>query len=455
MFNFGPEAAQNDTELLSYFHTTQQVKTLINQKISTQDKDCIFAVRPGGGKTALVKWLNSEEHQHNVLVLPTSKTRFITDDSKPNIEDYRNLISAELYAWMISESLEKFKLSEPLREKLKEYFKWSWTEPIKGFFKGKFEGLTILGFGFSLKASDRKTYLKEIREKNKIAEASELLKQISEEIKLVLVIEDPELIVGEGLQEEITRDNSIRIGAFLSVVNTLHSLGIQVVTFVKEHILQGVQKNYGDFSHFEGSITGLKWTEKDLMDMLLLRIKTRFNQDWNNVFEMSQKKFKSEILPFMINGPRDLIFVCNQAGKGNGKVSKISLEKSIHSLRASKWIQIENQFSVLWPGIHLVASTVCELISKNAQDNPISRENFREILKTDFSSTGTPLHSLRNHESWMFTMLWATPSIEERLFYLGCIGYLSGDQKIYSWYGRSINEFNQANQIFINPLFTL
>ena len=168
MFNFGPEAAQNDTELLSYFHTTQQVKTLINQKISTQDKDCIFAVRPGGGKTALVKWLNSEEHQHNVLVLPTSKTRFITDDSKPNIEDYRNLISAELYAWMISESLEKFKLSEPLREKLKEYFKWSWTEPIKGFFKGKFEGLTILGFGFSLKASDRKSYLKEIREKRKL-----------------------------------------------------------------------------------------------------------------------------------------------------------------------------------------------------------------------------------------------------------------------------------------------
>lgn len=455
MFNFGPEAAQNDTELLSYFHTTQQVKTLTNQKISTQDKDCIFAVRPGGGKTALVKWLNSEEHQNNVLVLPTSKTRFITDDSKTNIEDYRILISAELYAWMISESLGKFKFSESLCDKLNEYFKWSWTEPIKSFFNGKFEGLTILGFGFSLKANERKAYLQDIRGKNKITEASELLKEISNEVKLILVIEDPELIVGEGLQEETTRDNSIRIGAFLSVVNTLHSLGIQAVTFIKEHILQGIQKYYGDFSHFEGSISGLRWTEKDLMDMLLLRIRTRFEQDWNNVFEMNQKKFRSEILPFMINGPRDLIFVCNQAGKSNGKISNTSLERSINSLKASKWIQIENQFNPLWPGIHLVSSTVCELISNHVQDKPISRERFHELLQADFKLPGTPLHSLRNHEPWMFTMLWATPSIEERLFFLGCIGYVSGDKKIYSWYGRSINEFNQADQIFINPLFSL
>ncbi|MHA1280557.1 MAG: P-loop ATPase, Sll1717 family [Candidatus Helarchaeota archaeon] len=453
MYNFGPEAAQNDTELLSYFHTTKQVRTLINPNISTQEKNCIFSARPGGGKTALVKWLESGRHKRRFLVLPTSRTRMVVDDKKPNIEDYRNLISAELFTWVISEINTRYKLSEDLKNDCNKFYQWLWVDSVKKFFSEKFEGLSILGYGFSLKAAERNEYLKEIREKNKVGNASDLLKRIADEVKPMIAIEDPELIVGEGLQEDVTRDNAIRIGAFLSVLANLHCLEFQVVVFVKEHILQGVQKYYGDFSHFEGLIDALRWSENDLIEMLKLRVTNRLNLHWNTVFSVSQKYFKMEILPFMINGPRDLIFVCNRAGKEDQRISEANLENSLNSLRATKWSQIANQYNSLWPGINILASTVCDLVSLTHKDKPISRDEFKSILKKDFSKPGTALHGLRSHNNWMSTMLWATPSIEERLFYIGCLSYVKSGKKEYSWAGRSINEFNRAEKIFVNPLF--
>jgi hypothetical protein len=450
MYDFGPLAAQYDEDLLHYFHVTKQVSGLILKK--NIPANFIFVARPGAGKTALMKWLTEEAQERRMLFIRPTEVRLVIEDSNPNAEDHRILMSAELFAGLISEAKEWKETPDNLRKECSSYIRETWWESLGDIFSERFEGLSILGNGFSLRAKDRQAYLSRIRKDNKVEKSSSLIRRLAKVLDVTLVVDNPEFIVGKGL-EDVTTENAMRIGAFLSVLNGLHSLGVQVVIFVKEHILQSVQDNYRDFSHFEDRVEGLEWTEDDLLEMLNLRIDKRLQVKWEDIFTLGKDIFVRYVFAFLVNGPRDLLFICNTAGRNGGKISKPKLERSIEAMRKRKWVDIATQYGPQWPNIDAFARRITQLISEKFDKKPILPEEFRSAIEDEFSTPGTPLHELRKQEKWMNTAIWASPSIEERLFVIGCLGYILGNTMYFPWAGRSLERFRLAKKIFVSPLF--
>src|SRR5262249_16351321 len=149
-----------------------------------------------------------------------------------------------------------------------------WKQSVGKFFSQNFVGISILGCGFTLKPEDRRSYLQELRRTNRLSAARNILEGMIAKKNVALVLDDPEFIVGEGL-DDVTPENARRLGAFLSVLAEVHSIGIRVIVFLKEHILQNIRAHYTDFQHFADRIEGLEWTADDLIQMLQCRVLTR------------------------------------------------------------------------------------------------------------------------------------------------------------------------------------
>lgn len=453
MFDFGPLAAQDDLDILKYFHETAQLTRLYKSK--DVPNNFIYVARPGGGKTALVKWLDSGNLNRMIIPVRPARTHLVSTDDDLNAEDHKILIQTELLTEIISELLKGKKLTKELEKECRQYIS-TWWKSIKKLFKNRFQGFAILGFGFTLSPSDRQSYLREIKRTNRLQEGEDLFTKVSQKLSPIIVVDNPESMVARGLTE-VSTDNAKRVGAFLSVLNHLHSTGCQVSLFIREHVLQSVVKHYADSTHFEDRIEGIEWTEDDLIDMLGLRVKTRLKRTWEQVFTIPQKALRREVLPFLVNGPRDLLYICNQAGKGGQRISKPMLTKMIITLRNKKWTEMEKQFGTQWPNISLFARTVVKLISNRITAKAIPLVKIREIVKHDFETPDTELHNLRkaHKDSWISTTLWeTTPRFEEKLFFVGCLGYMHEGKKMYPWAGRSLEHFLLAKTVFVSPLFS-
>lgn len=452
MINFGPLAAQDDPDILSYFHVTHQIKELVSRNAG--ENKFIYVTRPGGGKTALVKWLENSNFNRKVIAITPNKVRFSAEDGDTHTsEDQRLLITAELFTGFILEVKKMDILSEELQNECKAYSTSTWLKGLGKIVSERFEGISILGNGFSLKADVRRAYLREIRKESIVDKASVILKKIVDESNVLVVVDDPEFIVGSGT-EDVSSANAIRIGAFLSVLQKLNSLGVQVIIFVKEHIIQAVQENYRDFSHFEDRIEELIWTSYDLCEIINLRLKYRLGKSWNEVFSMDQKEFETLVIPHLINGPRDLLSVCNMAGDSTTPISRSSILRSLQGLKILKWKEIAVQYKEQWPSIDLVAKTIIKLLTEKFSDKKITKEQLKLTIEENFQNPDSDLFKLRKI-GWINTALWDTPSLEERLFLIGCLGYIYDNNYFYSWAGRSLTNFRHASKVFISPLFTL
>jgi len=254
--------------------------------------------------------------------------------------------------------------------------------------------------------------------------------------------------------DEVSRDNAMRIGAYLSVLTHLHFLGCQVLSFIKEHVLQSVLGHYPDSSHFEDRIEGIEWTASDLAEMINLRVSKRLKKEWDEVFSIESTRFEKEAFPHLINGPRDLLFICNNAKKKGGKIRSAALKNIIGTLRGNKWNEIQKQFGRQWPSVGEFAQAIIGSIQGRYKNRLVPREEFMSIVRSDFESPSTELHRLKSQEKWINTSYWATPPVDERLFLLGCLGYIREKQRVYPWAGRSLEQFRASAFIFISPLFS-
>lgn len=450
MYDFGPVAAQDDPNILSYFHVTDQVAGLVLPDATPHD--FVFVARPGAGKTALVKWLQGAKQPRTILFIDPTRTRLVMQQQEANPEDYRIMMRAELFSAVVVEAIHRKVVKEQLGKDCRAFYQKQWFNRIKRQLSEKFEGLSILGYGFSLAPDESRQYLREIRSDGQVEIASELAARLARATPLTVVVDDPESIVGQGL-EDVTPDNAKRIGALLSVLGQLHLLGIQVIVFMKEHILQMLQRQYRDYSQFGDRISGLEWTQDDLLKVVELRVQQRLHLRWSDVFTIGEKTFCSLAFPLLVNGPRDLLHVCNNAGKAGTRISKAILARNAHALRPAKWTDIANQYNAQWPAMDRFAKTTCEFIAKTFGTTATDPDKLRSAIAKEFQRSGSPLNALRDPQTWMYTALWETPSIEERLFIVGCLGYVRDGRTIYPWAGRSLEGFRLADKVLLSPLF--
>lgn len=449
MYDFGPLAAQNDHDLLTYFHVTRQANNLLN--FSVLKPAFIFVARPGAGKTALLKWLARGAADHLTLVVSAENTRLSSDDASLNPADLRLMISTELATAIISEIAEASTADVQSRRKAKDFVTKGWKDTVAGFFRENLAGLNILGCGFSLKPPERRSYLQKIRRTNRLTQARSLLATLSKEVHVTLLIDDPEFLVGEGLSE-ITVDNARRVGALLSALAEAHSLGVRVVTFLKEHVLQNTRAHYKDFGHFGGQIEGLEWTADDLVKMLSSRVTTRLKLSWDQVFTVRPDALVDKLFPFLVNGPRDLLSLCNSAGREEGKISLTRLEKGLRAYSAEKWRDLATHYGEEWPGIDRFARAMVEALKQKHEQRPIPVGIVNAEFGQQFANPDSDIHGLRKID-WIDSVKWETPPVDERLFVVGCLGYVFERQRYFPWAGRDVERFRLADSHFVSPAF--
>ncbi len=244
----------------------------------------------------------------------------------------------------------------------------------------------------------------------------------------------------------------MRLGAFLSVLAEFHSLGVRLVVFVKEHILQNARAHYPDFRHFADRIDGLEWTSDDLLEMLNRRVTSRLNSKWDRVFEMSQQNLREEIFPYLVNGPRDLLSLCNLAGKEGHKISKDKLERSIRALRWEKWGELASHYGKQWPSIDLFARALTSALSTKYRKKTFPPGAVNTLFAALHADPMSEIHALRK-VPWIDSAKWENPPVDERLFLIGCLGYVFDQKWNYPWGGRSLDNFRLSDSHFISTLF--
>ena len=450
MHYFGPPAAQNDVDLLSYFHVTRQAKSMID--FSMANPAFMYVARPGAGKTALRRWLAENSKNHMTIVITSEKTRLSSDDESLNSGDIRLIVEVELITAILSEVVKTKRGSEKARKKAKDFLSAGWDEVMGKFFKEKLGGLSILGCGFSLKPEDRKNYLKEIRQSDRLSSARKALKELTKELNILLVVDDPELVVGEGL-DELTPNNARRVGALLSVLAIVHSLNARVIVLLRENILQNTREHYTDFQHFDGQIEGLEWTSQDLIELLNRRITTRMGTTWDRVFTVTSKTLEEKLFPYLVSGPRDLVTLSNLAGKDGGKIPMARYTNAFRSYRSKKWDDLHTYYSAQWPGIDRFAKALITALTEKYNDRNIPINGINEEFEAQFIDTDSEIHRLRTSEPWIDRLKWESPPVDERLFIMGCVGYIVAKQKYFPWAGRDLDGFRLASSHFLSKGF--
>ncbi len=448
-FFFGNPESRLDKDLLRYFHTTNQISGLIQPK--TYPDEFLFVARPGAGKTAFKLWLQKSTQSRKVIVLGAENVR-MEIDPRFNRGDLDLAMSAELAIGLVTEIYTHKLIPKEDLEKIKDTAEniISW---VKDFSKKRFAGISILGFGFRLHPEQQKEYLEELRRTNKVQLANEALDVIVTRVPVTLVIDNPENIVTVGLMDT-TPENAHRTGIFLGSLAELHSnRGVQVIALTKEHILQSVEDHYMDFRHYQDLISSLEWTEADLLQMIKLRIKNRLNLQWEDVFNISEKKFKEAVFPYLINGPRDLIEICNTAGSSGEKISQDLLKLGIETLRKKQWRYVKTSHGTHWPQIEVVASSMVKEIIKKFPENSFTKEEVQQLFKDQLQDSRADLFHLRQKEEWIDSAMWTPPTIDERLFSVGCLGYILEEEIFYPWRSRSLSKFADAETLFVSSLF--
>jgi hypothetical protein len=174
--------------------------------------------------------------------------------------------------------------------------------------------------------------------------------------------------------------------------------------------------------------------------------------EWKNVFEITKDDFVELVFPYLTNGPRDLISICNMSGKGEGKISESDIQQSISSLYAFKWQEIRKQFSSEWPAIDQFAQCIIEIAEKKKLSNVFGKKDFISAIKKEFESPDTALNKLRKVD-WINSSQLDPPPTDERLFLIGILGYVYKGKKYYPWSGRRLSLYRLSDQIFFSPLF--
>ena len=454
MIDFGPLSARDDADLLKYFHKTDQANDLV--QFRTPKSDFLFVARPGAGKTALVRGLESEVWGGRCLKITPDRFRVSDPTGRLNPADLRLILSSELLALVISDIAEKSADGGDIQKACKSFSGGTWKKITRKFFGKELKGLTILGCGFTLKEAARLDYVSELRSSRFEEEAESFLREWRSEIRLVLVMDDPELIVSEGF-DSLTPENAARIGVLFSVLTSLHGSGVRIAAMLREHVLEAVRSQYENFQHFSDRISGLQWGEDDLLDLLKLRVRVRMEKKWGEVFAESEAVFQDEVFPYLVDGPRDLLFLCNSAVKRALPISITEIRRYLRPLRSQKVTEIGKRHRSHWPGIDRFCVSVIEILKQQFPEGRFPNGAVTEEFEQAFSDPGSPIGLLRTSKKmgWLDLVRWDSPKADEILFAVGCLGYVENGRVQYAWSGRSLEAFRGAEEHLLSPLFRL
>lgn len=448
-FYFGNIEAGADNDLLAYYYITNTASTLIKKLGHAQPY--IYVSRPGAGKTAMTKWVENQDVR--VINATTSGLRLYFEDEEKdfNKEDYRLLYTFSLLSGIISEAVKIDLASKSIKTEYLNFLKNKISADIYAQFKNEFNGLGVGAVSFSLSRRDRRSFIKDVHRAKSIDKAKEIVEEIVKTHTIKLIIDGPEKITSKGI-DDTSEENLNRLACFLSALDELNECGVGVICFIQEYILNEVILAYTESSQLEGKNKVLVWSENELLSMLNLRITNRLHLQWDNVFGINKKQFQDIVFPNLINGPRDLLTICNGAGEKGEIITLEDIEKQIDKLIRKKWDQIQSEFSKIRPNILPFCKMVLDLAKNKFGEGLFLKNEFYRLYQADFEKPGTKLNELRRTD-WINSLIPPNPLILNQLYVTGLLGYIVDGEKKYAWMGISVDDFEDANEIFISPLF--
>jgi hypothetical protein len=449
-FYFGNVEAGADNDLIDYFYVTNTASRLA--KSLGHAIPFIYVSRPGAGKTAITKWV--EKQDMHVINVTTSGLRMYFEDEENdfNREDYRLLYSFSLLSGVIAEAVKIGLAHKSLKTEYLKYLSANLSNNVYEKFRNEFEGIGVGGVSFSLNRKDRRSFVKDVHRANSLEKAKQYVQEVAKEHTIKLIIDGPEKITSKGF-EDTSDENLIRIGCFLSALDVLNECGIGVICFIQEYLLNESKRVYTESGQLASKSKVLLWSEKELLSMLSLRVTNKLHLQWDNVFSTSKERFETTVFPNLINGPRDLLTVCNYAGDKGEIISKEELEKQLDKLLRKKWEQIETEYNPIWSNILPFSKAVLDIVKIKFGGRYFTKDQFFRVYQTDFEQPGTKLNNLRARADWINSLIPPNNLILNCLYTIGLLGYRQDGQKKYAWMGISIDEFEEASEIFVSPLF--
>jgi hypothetical protein len=452
--NFGPLAAQDDPNLLDYFVQTEHVSKLISARGQVGGSQYIVVSRPGAGKSAIFQWLASRASTSNIVVARGANHRLLpTDNESFNADDYFTLAFGELALELVAQAHKRFGLPVTVKKQTMTFLSAKNLKSMLGAFARAFQGVTVLGFGVSLNPMERSQYIEKLRDRLFQERLEHLLRQIGDSVQCALVIDDPEHMITRGLSA-LSRENAIRLGALLSALAKIDGLGFKVQVFLREQYWQSVREHYDNASHFSDRVRPLGWTESELVDVIRRRARKLADLDWAGAFAVDEGAFITEVFPYLVNGPRDLISICNVAGTRGTPIDVSALRLAIKQAQSDVWSEVRRQFNEIYPEFDAFAKAAVGALYQRHRLRLTALSTAESVLVDEYIDTSGPIGKLRTRHEWIEDLALSSARRSlDLLFVAGCLGYRIGEERTYPWAGRSVERFAMADKYFICPAF--
>jgi hypothetical protein len=450
----GPPAADSDPDLLSYYYETNEVQALLGAHGS--DAPCILVAPPGSGKTALLRWLKGKSHAFDVVSVQAKKFRPLPDDDNLAEPDVELVIRYELSKFALGEW---FEFQHPGSDSIRQAYdrsEGSLLGRIGNTLNRRIGSISVMGFGVSLNPAERRQYLHDLRA-SESADFMEdlLLKAATTQRPLIVAVDNPEKIV---VRSDATEEQNVqRTGVLLSVLESLQTQGARILALTRDNVFASVA-SYVDYGHFSYSSTWLTWTSDDLVGVIADRVDKRLQRQWDATFALTKDQFKEQVIPWVVDGPRDLILLCNNALeiRPDAVADLQSFERSVPALLTHKLNAVHGHYKTQYPRIREYIEAAAAEVAVQFDNNDISKNDLRACIVNKSRDGSSQLYMLQRDQRWISELQSGAGRIERFLYDLGVIGRIDdATGRRYAWTGRDPDRIETAERVFLSPLFQL
>jgi hypothetical protein len=339
----------------------------------------------GSGKTHLRKKIEGEKKENDIIFnLDTDNAQFNLDAQ--TIKDHsgrlKNYISLEILRNLLKHIDSLNTTDKTLKEKLNNVFQ---------------AGVGLLSKipeAVDLKVPYATIDLKKIFESDNGSLVQSAWQKIIDDLfnelsdqKIYILIDDAEDVF-KNLEK--SPDFIEALSRSIKDINNHGKEKIHALLFLKKGIWRIWYENPREYDKVKTVIEFIQWSKNDVLDILTKRIAEIHNikfipsdreKIWSKEFDFKKQSFK-EISDFMysliINGPRDIIEIANEA-KFNSEKTKISLEeiKKIESQYSQdKLYGLNADFGDIYPSIHNFIEIVF-----NGEQYEMSGKEFQDAIE--------------------------------------------------------------------------
>jgi hypothetical protein len=475
---FGHPAAAQDTNLDHYFVSTSAFTTISD----LSDQRCIIVGKKGCGKTALFNRLAESASESRLVTRISPHTHQIEASVGYSYRQYENLFQYEI----LLEVLKTFsKNAEVTRRFDKDFVLKAKTEAreymqvFKGL-KRKLVGIKeVQIFGCGVSSEDEKTSVLRLTSAQNAQKLKDLVSGILKEgIEILVLVDDPDLLFGEVERPVDIVGGLLLAGVDITSMGRKHPLQgrnvakpsyIKICSLVKQHKYELLAWEFEDFDKIALNELPLKWTDTELDQLVVERIRFREGLPksagslacWAKAFAVSTQKdadeFKTYLYPRLTNGPRDLITFCNMAKRAaiGTKKDLITLDTllNVEGDYSKDCLQeVGREFNRPYPGI---VSVVVKLFDHSVlkSSGKISKAAMADALSERYRSE--EIQSEKKDKRWLAEAHGRL--LVEILFKVGVIGFMSRRDPtlpVMSYSPGSVEDSLQnATAFFVHPAY--